>query len=879
MPNTFENLPEKLEAPESKRGEVLDLLALIQEIFTSQIRELVKTPADLADFEKWRQMDEKGREARQLRKISEILTAAKLLLERYPDRKEEISSRLLETLNLQDIASRPRTEQFLAYLTAEILHLEKPKVKEEVENLIAGLKRAKSTEGELNALELLSSPRIGFGLKREWLEAQFLPRLLFLLRRDLEEAAKIPPPAPEKPPEIAEGEILPRPELPSPDRDFLRPSIEETDKREGEPIGYFTVVPFYGGYWKEKTFEEWDGQNLCFRASSRKLAEVKIEKEEVDEKTQRVMAGIVRGRVRTSLPLPYNFAFNPETLRFPEGTKIKILKDEDGNYLLEAGGEGTIPFTVSLAKRKERVKPPAIPPQPLSIETGRLSEETERLIFQLEQERISPLEKARRLKQYVKKILKYPAVGDSSFNAVYYQEPTKFFQKVEQFKKADCDVANAFFIALLSRLKISARMAAGHYIKVKDHQGRAVFSSSTKHAWTEVWDNGWHILDATPAGAPEMDEEETDERQKDENFEGDFGEIEAEVISEEELKKIIEEIKKNQEEKMGEESPEEIRALNFSQEADCSPEEAKQILEELKRARELKDSGGRKILDLLSQEFMKIIKENLKEVPSYRAPVRLPEADELEEPVEAFLDIKLGEREPSGFKKIERKSKKIQEYGGFDLILVCDKSGSMREVDPQSGEPKWKEQQRFVYLIAEALHRFSRYCKIYKIELINQIDVRMALITFQGGGYEVVLHLSENWGPREQYILWKKLQENIGHGTPDHLGIKASQRIILEDIEKAEGKRKKELKKRLRLVIVTADGGSDNSNAVQSALKDLRGNGVIVEGVGLTSAARKIEATYYPYGKCLESVRDAPEWVAQRIIEQVKKLYPQKIKS
>lgn len=867
-------MPEKIDyKPEIKKEEKIDFQELISKEATSQIKESIKTPEDLVSFEDWHKLDEQGKEARQIRKIAELLTATKSILEKNPEKKQEISQNLLEFLNLKEnIGSRSRIDQFQALLVAEILGLDKPKTRKEVGKMVEGLKKLKSTEGELNALDLLNSSKIDFGLKKEWVEAHFLPRINFLVKRDLEEAKKLPP-LTEKPPE---GKPLEMPEFPPEEQDFVKPSIDEMEKQEGEPKGYFVVQPFYGGYWKEKVFEEWDNKNICFRAGLRRSKEA--ERTKTDERTERVMQGVIQGETKTPLPCAYNFAFNPETLKFAKGQEIKILQDEEGNYILEAKKEGVVPFSISLARRKEKLRTKE-KPQAIEIETGKLSAETENFLGELKKEKTSPIEKAGKLKQYVRNVLEYPGKGDSSYNAIYYQEPEKFFQKIEQFKKADCDVANSFFIALLSRLEIPARLVTGHYIKVKDHQGRAVFSSGSRHAWTEVWDGGWQRLDATPKGAPELDKEEMDEKEEDENFEGDFGEIESEILSDEKLKEMIEEIKKmREEEKERKKSPEEIRALNFAKEAECIPEEAKEILSQIEKVRQLKDSKGRNILDLLSKEFLKIIKENLKEVLLYRAPVRLPEADELEEPVEAYIDIKAGEAEPGGFKKYEKKIEKVQEYGGFDLIMVCDKSGSMKESDPSTGEEKWREQQKFAYLVLEGLHKFSHYCKMHRVKLLNPIDVRTGLISFQAGKHDVILSLSDKWGPKEQYEVWQKLQENVGGGTPDHLGIKAAQKMILEDIEKQKDKRKEGAKKRLRLVVITADGGSDNKNAVQSALKDLREEDVVVEGAGLTEAAKEIEATYYPYGKCLKSVREAPEWVAEKIINQVQKLYPRKVK-
>jgi hypothetical protein len=54
--------------------------------------------------------------------------------------------------------------------------------------------------------------------------------------------------------------------------------------------------------------------------------------------------------------------------------------------------------------------------------------------------------------------------------------------------------------------------------------------------------------------------------------------------------------------------------------------------------------------------------------------------------------------------------------------------------------------------------------------------------------------------------------------------------------------------------------------------------GVVVAGLGLTEAASAVKAAYYPNGDYVKSVLEMPEWVAEKIINQAKKLYPTKIK-
>ena len=125
---------------------------------------------------------------------------------------------------------------------------------------------------------------------------------------------------------------------------------------------------------------------------------------------------------------------------------------------------------------------------------------------------------------------------------------------------------------------------SGHYVKVKDNQGAAVISSGTGHAWAEVCDGKtWQRLDATPPGDPNMDDQEMDEETSDSAFEGDFGEQEAEVLSDEELEQLMADAEKALDKK--ERAPEDLAALSFAEQAECSPEEAKLILAKIKEAK------------------------------------------------------------------------------------------------------------------------------------------------------------------------------------------------------------------------------------------------------------------------------------------------------
>ncbi len=876
MPNSETPKP-SIEIPEArvKPREVLRLAEgeVIQEALASR--------EGIAGLRAWRGLDSRGRGVRQMRKFLDRMAGFDRAVKKEPAMRDVMANEVKQSMGLPrpDVTSglaMTRVEELQALFLAKKLGEPMPVVRPEVKKIFDGLQKARSAEGEIDVSDLLTSSVAMHGTKTQWFESQLVSAVRFLERQDLAEArkkAEVPPPD-----EILEEKEKVPDLVPPPERDSFAPSMEEMERAaEGEPGAYFTITPFYGGYYKEGDFDRWNSATMQWERLPREFkAALAVS---IDEKSRRVVYGIVRAGARTPLPMPYGFVPDILSLRARakgEGeaiSAIKILEDGRGGYVVETGGEGLVPFSVEIGRGAEVGPRVALAAEvkPLHINTGRLSEETERALEEIKKSGRLPIEQARMLKQFVRRTLKYS--NESAMNAVYHGgDPAGYFRRIEEHKKADCDVANTYFLALLSRLEIPARIVTGHYVKIKNHAGAAVISSGTGHAWAEVWDGAaWQRLDATPPGDPAMDEEETDEKKEDETFEGDFGEVEAEEISDEKLEQMMAEARKALEAK--ERAPEEQRALSFAKDAGCAPEEAKQILKQIEAARELRDRQGRKIRDRIVREFQKVVQANSVERLRYKAPVRLTDGHELVDPVEAMLDLWAGEAEPTGFAKYERKIEREQVYGGFDVIFVVDKSGSMVETDPKTGQAKWAEQQKLVFLSMDALQFAASEFRRAKIKLISPIDVRVGLVSFQAGRAQVELPLGTAWGPKEQYRVWKALQENVGGGTPDHLGLGAAQQIIEQDMT-AHPKEKN----RLRLVLVSADGGSDNVAATVAAKEALKSLGVVVKAAGIGPGAEAVEATYLEDGKNLDSFDEVPDWAGSHVLVEAKKLFPKKVK-
>jgi hypothetical protein len=80
------------------------------------------------------------------------------------------------------------------------------------------------------------------------------------------------------------------------------------------------------------------------------------------------------------------------------------------------------------------------------------------------------------------------------------------------------------------------------------------------------------------------------------------------------------------------------------------------------------------------------------------------------------------------------------------------------------------------------------------------------------------------------------------------------------------------------LVLVSADGGSDNTKATMRAKETLKKSGIVVKAAGIGAGARAVEATYYPDGVNLPDFSQVAAWAAEHVIGEVQKLFPKKVR-
>lgn len=732
-----------------------------------------------------------------------------------------------------------------------------------IQKMIGSLKNARGKDGTVvNVLDVLTSPSMSATQRWNWWKAELEDQLEYCITKDraeLRDEQKLV----EQSEEIMRQD--PSFELPPLQSDEMRTSMDELgESKEGESRGYFSVHPFLGGYYREEVFETHAGGSK-WRKEARSTQEV-VEQDVGTLEERRVFRGVVRGGAVTSLPIPYVFIPDISSLRATENAVI--VQDNKGMWCIDTrASKGNVSFTIEIGIPRTRAIRAHAEPATLAVADTYVSAQTQPIIDGLSG---SVLEKARALKRYVQQMLEYS--NESSLNAVYENYPTGYFAAIEEYKKADCDVANAYYINLLSAAGIHARMATGHYVKMKDANGAALMNSGTRHAWTEVWDTdqkAWVRFDATPAKDPTLDEERPDEQTENETGPGDYGEQEAHILSEEELEELREKINKEAEDAQLKDTPQ--RERDFVKETGCTPEEAAVVLKKIEEARKIRDSKGRVIRTALGQEFTKVVESNYKEVLAFKGPVKRSEGDEMDDLVMIGKDVQTGSTDPLGYVLEAREVVRKQEYGGLDLYIAADRSESMKEIDPVSGNQKKDEQQVTLFLLEDSLFAFSEKTRLATLQnqLISPLSVRSAVYAFQAGSTAPLKELGPTWRKQEWLDLWKGLESNIGGGTPAHLALEEIRKRIIKDIEE-EKKKRPPTKPRVRMVAVFMDGGVDNIAQYLAEHEALAELGVRVVPYGMTEAARAVEAL--PNGRCVPSVRGILEPVCIDIIDEAQKL-------
>jgi hypothetical protein len=752
------------------------------------------------------------------------------------------------------------------------------KIDDRVKKQLKKLQQVQMENGEtINVFDLLKNPDIGFDQKLRWYHVQIEPRLEWLIER----AQKL----------AKETELLP------PDsHDVLDPSMDEmSEGKEAPSSGFYEIAPFYGGYYKGHVYEHWDASALQWQ-KAQKQVESLTGSLDLIESTKRSMVGKFQVGAMQAVDLPSDFAIDPSSILLHDQYDAAVLRGSDGVWYIRAQPKqntatlsrvsswisgklgkpsiSTIDLEFSIGKPKNKLPSSVSEPIDLPSQFAQLPEKVSQKIQDAKTSSLDLIVKARILCNFVRNHLEYS--NESQYNNIYKQHPARYFISMWEHKKADCDVANTFAAEVVKQAGISVRMVAGHYVKNPTKAGTTLLHDGTGHAWLEVYDpqkQTWIRMDATPKGDPNMDEQEQeDDLDPDQNRDGDYGEQEAEIMSDEELQELLQKLEEEERKRRELDKTPEMR---FAEEANCTPEEARLVMEKIRKLRELKDAKGDNVLRQSQKIWGEIIRKNQRERTVYTGPVRMREGTDLTDPVSAWIDIKTGIDNPTGFERPEKRIEIERAFGGFEVYIGADRSTSMNDIDPVSGLRKTDAQRDAVFLFVDSIMSNAIQSKRYEKKLKNPMPVRICVVGF-GATTEIILPLTDTWGPKEQIQLYRALDQHAGGTTPDHtaLALLSSQIQQSKALEGSVQQKTRSKKWNMnRFVAMFADGGSDDAASVRQQLANMRDQDIDVFGFGVTQSGRAMEAVYAPYGQTIPDASKLAEAGIQQLVKTIKKWY------
>ncbi len=706
-------------------------------------------------------------------------------------------------------------------------------------------------------LELLLDPQVPFSVKQNRMDTRVVSELQG--RRALDRRDKA------LQDDGGDSQNQDEPSTPPAARDESKPGMDEMERlKEGDiASAIWTISPAYGGYFKEQSFDTWDSERNTWRQSEYKYTDINVDIDETGLSSDRrtvIQAQIPSGQwVR--IPVPYTHSLVAGSRR------VRIMMDQNGDYIarvatLTAKKDDPISFTL---EKKERFHGDQIP-QAFHI-PGVLSEETQQKLEELRNSPKQNIGKARALAAYTMRRLTYS--NDSSYNSVYDSHPKGYIGAIDELKQADCDVANTYFAGLCAQLGIPVRHVVGHMVKGKDQEGNSRITSGTGHGWSEIWDNEeqkWIRVDATPRGDPQLDEDKKDG----DATPGDYGEQEELGPTDEELAQLEEKLAELTE-KLSYSNEEKL----IAQEAGLELAEARKIVKEIKAAENITLPNGEKVIDVLTNLFNQIVQSRTVRTPDYTGLLRKREGGEdIEDIVTHKIGLKAGESDPASRQKETDTTAEQKEFGGLDIYIVGDKSGSMSNT--VDGEQKWKIQRQAEYLIFSSLYRFQQNLQRNN-GMALPLSVRSEAISFRGSNdIDVDKPLSGDFTSVDKLRMWQSLG-NQGMGNGDT----ASLQYIHDQIrdEKAELEAQGKVDDRLRMIIACSDGMPDDERSVKRLAQALGEMGTVVVGVGLTETAAQVPLIFdtpYSRGDIATDINDLPVIVAKHLVREAIKLFPEK---
>lgn len=766
------------------------------------------------------------------------------------------------------------TDQFLDIFSDGVRSGMQPDVSAtdpQIAELIEPLSRIETRSGHLNVFETMANPDVSWKLRQTIYKFQIKPILEWLVQQDLEESQKQSSDAARldsvnRPPDSAAENKPDQNDIPS-SSENVRSSMESgIEKREGPPTPLFLVKPFYGGYYRQLVFERFEHTDLKWKKAENQF--VQPELESLDTLGARYLSGKIHGNTHLAIPLPYNWAVDPQSVESDASQDdVELFRNQDGLTYLRINAHGEFSYRIKIARKRfiqevERLREARM--------SGELPSELITKIEDLKKQNLPRLKLKREVVKLVRSHLTYS--NNPEVYRKYISKPDRYFKQIWKSKEADCFVANTLAARALGEIDTQFRFVSGYMVSEKNEQGAAIMHSGNGHAWLELWDEASRRivrLDATPKGDPNVDQKQQEQELEGEGGEGDYGE--EELMSEEEAKIKARQMERREGNKdKRQKNSSDLAEQQFSELAECTAQQAREFLQALDRVRQIKNDQGVSISDLMKQEWQKIIEERKIEQREYRGPVRMDEGNRLEDPVEAFMDIKSKEYNPTGFELDETKEKLRSDFGGLHIYFSFDLSGSMASPDAVTGRSKADVQRDAALLFVDSLTQCAFLTRQYGQE--SDLLPLKIMVTLASDRGQICLPLTDKWGPKEQWAMYSSLIRPASGGTPTHQTLQLIEKEF--DKEALELKRKGTSPEKLPIsyVVEISDGAPDDFDQTETMHQKLKAKNVVIRSYPVGDASASADAA-----PPLASFSEIPQILAKDIVEKFKKLRPLRI--
>ncbi|MEK9159831.1 MAG: transglutaminase domain-containing protein [Patescibacteria group bacterium] len=625
-----------------------------------------------------------------------------------------------------------------------------------------------------------------------------------------------------------------------------KPQVGAGEQEPIDPNDIETKVsPFFGGYYRG---------NVCAYDSNQKQIVQKpgqahtFAPDDLEEAKEYTYETVFNPDKDNLLELPYAAVPLPHTL---EPKNLQIVRSDTGSFYLAAKqgspkvtAKTPVTFKFILAQN-EAIK---LNDEPEEIEKvlGNFDNEAEGFLKNLEQDHtLSDIEKAKRCAAYVRKRFKYPKDegARAQMNEAYLNSGDNLLQVMTTNGIADCYWSNIFHGQMLAHLGIHHRVIAGHYIS-KDPRFDFAAIAGIGHAWGEVW-NGeeWIRTDATPAKEKEDDD---DEEENGEPQDGDFGEAappeEQEELSLEEVRTLFEEMLEQAKGKEEDPNP----AKLFEQQTGVSLAKWKAVeafISGVNNTPVPAVSSIKNRTSTLKEEwdslFEIIYKRREISVEAYRGPVRQSEGDELDDPVDAAIDLLAGEPDPLGYKIHAVKTREEIYVTEFEDDAILDLTGSM------SGTPA-EEQKKMILSGLYNLMMLNKRLDLdkYRKRMKDPINLRSHVLSFKGDTLVSVLQNPEQKiDEKALAFLYDELNKTQSGGGNLVGALKAYEAAL-------DGKTDQKIKngKCVKVLTIVSDGGVGDKPEAVNIITRLRARGIVVQGIGFGESAQDIRVICHDPG-------------------------------